>query len=161
MKAYPLVEIRAFEKLPKEQQAEYAAYRIPDSKELCIPAMNIQRALVSGATYSKGKGRSSLQKSAAACVRISPEYVGLGTDTYEIDTRSVVVPATKGRILRHRPCLKTWSVTFEIAWDSELLTENQIRQIVDDTGLRVGLLDFRPEKRGPFGTFKVTNWKKL
>jgi len=29
---------------------------------------------------------------------------------------------------------------------------------VDDTGQRVGLLDFRPEKKGPFGRFVVTRW---
>jgi len=34
-----------------------------------------------------------------------------------------------------------------------------LRHIVDDAGSRVGLLDFRPERKGPFGRFIVIEWK--
>ena len=34
-----------------------------------------------------------------------------------------------------------------------------LKAIVDDAGDRVGLLDFRPERKGPFGRFMVTAWK--
>ena len=94
----------------------------------------------------------------AACVLVSPEYIGLGVSKYEVDARPVVVPATKGRIMRFRPRLDEWQVTFEIEYDADLLTEIQIRKIVDDTGSRVGVLDFRPERKGPFGRFIVTSW---
>jgi hypothetical protein len=50
-------------------------------------------------------------------------------------------------------------VTFEIEYDTVLLKEEELRQVVDDAGSRVGLLDFRPEKKGPFGRFIVTEWK--
>jgi hypothetical protein len=33
-----------------------------------------------------------------------------------------------------------------------------VRVIVNDAGSRVGLLDFRPEKKGPFGRFSVIKW---
>ncbi len=33
-----------------------------------------------------------------------------------------------------------------------------IRQLVDDGGQRVGLGDFRPDRKGPFGKFKVVYW---
>ena len=122
--------------------------------------MAVQRALIGSAAYSKGKGRASLQKTAAACVLISPERIPLGTKTYEIDARPVVVPATKGRIIRFRPRLDAWSATFTLEWDDTLLTETQVRRIVDDMGQRVGLLDFRPEKKGPFGRCVVTRWGK-
>lgn len=161
MHAYPMVEIKSFEKLTRSEQAEHAAYRIPNSRELYVPAISLQRAMVSGATYSKGKGRASLQKIVAACVQVSPEYLGLGTETYEIDSRPVVIPATKGRCLRHRPRLNEWAFSFEIEYDPELLTETQMRTVLDDTGSRVGLLDFRPEKKGPFGRFVCTNWERL
>lgn len=161
MHAFPMEEIKAFEKLSKDAQAEYAAYRTPDTKELHIPGVAIQRSFISGAAYSKGKGRSTLQKVAAACVVISPECLSLNQDKYEIDSRPVVNPMTKGRHLRHRPRFNEWKVSFEIEFDEELLTEKQIRQIVDDTGTRVGVLDFRPEKKGPFGRFKVTRWNTI
>ena len=83
MHRYPLEPVEAIEKKSREEQAEIAAYRVPgDSGALYIPGTNIQRALVGAATYSKGKGRASLQKQAAACMLVSPEYVLLGTDNY-------------------------------------------------------------------------------
>lgn len=161
MHAFPMTEIKSFEKLSKEEQAEHAAYRVAETEELYVPGIAIQRALVSAATFSKGKGRSTLQKIVAACVQIDPEYCLLGTKTYEIDSRPVVVPATKGRVMRHRPRFNDWEVSFSITFDLELLTEAQMRTIVEDTGSRIGILDFRPEKKGSFGRFMITNWKKV
>lgn len=161
MHAYPMEPIEALEKKSKEIQAEYAAYRDPKNKRLFIPAICLQRALISAATYSKGKGRGSLQKNAAACVGIEPERLDLGISDYEIDSRPVVIAATKGRIIRHRPRVDNWSVKFEIIWDENLLRETEVKKILDDCGQRVGLLDFRPEKKGPFGKFMVTSWKTV
>jgi len=160
MNAFPMVSPpRGWEKWSAEKQAETCEYRDPDTEELYVPSVAFQRCLINGGLYSKGKGRSSLQKPVAACVIVSPERMGLGVKSYEVDSRAVVVPATKGRIVRHRPRFAEWSFTCEIEYDPELLSEEQLRQIVDDAGKRVGLLDFRPEKKGPFGRFIVTEWQ--
>lgn len=158
MHAFPMQPIEAIEKKTKEEQAEYSAYRDPDTRMLYIPGVAIQRTLIGAAAYSKGKGRASLQKIAAACMMVSPERVSLDELDFKIDSRPVVVPATRGRIIRHRPRLDEWECTFELEYDDVLLTEKQARTIVDDAGKRVGLLDFRPEKKGPFGRFVVTHW---
>jgi hypothetical protein len=159
MHKYPLHPVEALEKKTREEQAEIAAYRDEKSRELIIPGLNIQRALVAGAAYSKGKGRASLQKPAAACLQVGPDSITLGAKEYEVDSRRVVVPATRGAVVRHRPRLSEWGCGFTIEYDDTLLTEQQVRRIVDDTGDRVGLLDFRPEKKGPFGRYMVTKWK--
>lgn len=160
MHAFPMVPLEAIEKKSPEEQARASEYRTP-SGELHIPAMALQRALVSAATYSKGKGRGSLQRPVAACVMVGPEYLILDNQKPSIDSRPVVVPATKGRVLRHRPRFDTWCVSCRIEWDDALLKESEVRRILDDCGSRVGLLDFRPEKKGPFGRFMVTSWKTL
>lgn len=159
MHAYPMNPVDGIEKKTPDEQAEVAAYRDAESGELYIPALCIQRCFVNGATYSKGKGRASLQKIVAACVFVSPEYVFLGTKEFKTDSRPVVVPATRGRIVRHRPRLDNWSCAFEIEYDETLMSESQMRKVVDDSLDRVGLLDFRPEKKGPFGRASVTLWK--
>jgi hypothetical protein len=158
MHKFPMVPIEALEKKSIQEQAELVAYRDPETEELYIPGTNIQRSLVASAAFSKGKGRGSLQKSVAACVFVTPERVSLNTKVFTIDSRPVVVPATKGRIMRHRPSLMTWAVEFTVEWDPTLLTAGQMRRVVDDSGSRVGLLDFRPEKKGSFGRFVVTSW---
>jgi len=92
---------------------------------------------------------------------VQPEFVGLGTKKYEIDSRAVVVPATKGRIVRHRPRLDSWKVTFKLGWDETLITEMQVKRIVEDMGKRVGLLDFRPSNNGSFGCFELAKWERM
>lgn len=158
MHAYPMEPIAGLDKKSKEAQAEYAAYRHPDNEELYVPGVAVQRGLVAAAVFSKGKGRASLQKVVAACVFVSPERISLGRKEYAIDARPVVIPATKGRIIRYRPRLDEWEISFELEWDEELITPEQMRQVVDDMGKRVGLLDFRPERKGPFGRCVVNSW---
>lgn len=161
MHSFPMVPVEAVEKKPKEEQAEISAYRIPDDGGLYVPAQAFQRALVSAGTYSKGKGRGNLSRVIGGSVLVTPEYLDLGVRDYVIDSRPVVIPATKGRVMRYRPRLNEWKFTAQIEYDENLLTEAQLRRVVDDCGKMVGLLDFRPEKRGPFGRFIVTEWKNL
>jgi len=60
--------------------------------------------------------------------------------------------------MRNRPRLDNWTTTFTLQYAPTLLTAAQLRQVVDDAGSRVGLGDFRPEKKGMFGRFQVTHW---
>jgi len=159
MKKYPDTPIEGFDKKPPEEQAELSAYRIPGTKELYIPGNAIQRALVNAAAYSKGKGRASLQKIAAACLLVLPEYVGLGTNIFRVDSRPVVMPATKGRVMRYRPRIDNWKATFGLEWDETLLREEEVKRIVEDMGKRVGLLEFRPARNGMYGRSKLINWE--
>lgn len=162
MHRFPMEPIEAIEKKSAEVQAEFAAYRMESNGKpgnLYLPGIAVQRALVNGATYVKGKGRGSLQKNAAACLMVRPEYIDLGTSKYAIDSRAVVVPATKGRIIRYRPRIDDWEVSFHLDWDDALLSEKQLREIVDATCSRVGFLDFRPERKGPFGRAMVVSWE--
>lgn len=158
MHRFPLVPVEAIDKMSAQEQAEVAAYR-DEKGSLFIPGVNLQRALVSAAVFSKGKGRASLQKPVAACVFVLSDQLDLGAKDYAIDSRAVVIAATKGRIVRHRPRLNDWGVSFQLEFDSTLIKETELRRVVDDTGSRVGLLDFRPEKKGPFGRFMVTEWR--
>jgi hypothetical protein len=162
MHRYPIEPLQVpVEKMSAEEAAEVATYRLNGiDSDLYVPGQAVQRALVAGAAYSKGKGRASLQKQVAACVLVPEDKLSLGAKSYVIDARPVMIPATRGRVVRYRPRLDTWRLKFELEFDNELLTEQQLRQVVDDTGQRVGLLDFRPERKGPFGRFNVTRWER-
>ena len=158
MHRFPLQPTDGLEKKTPDVQAEHSAYR-DENGELYIPGVNVQRCFVNAAAFSKGKGRSNLVKIAAACLMIRPARLLLGCKTYRVDSQAVVVPATGGRIVRHRPALDEWSVSCILDYDPDLLSEKQVRAIVDDAGRRVGLLDFRPECKGPYGRFMVTEWE--
>jgi len=159
MHAFPMTPIEAIEKKSPEEQARLSEYRSPDGM-LFIPGVAIQRTLVNAATYSKGKGRGSLVKIAAACLMVTPEINIIDPQKYVVDARPIVNPTTRGRTMRFRPRFDSWQVSFRLDWDENLMTEAQVRRIVDDGGSRVGLLDFRPACKGPFGRFMVTEWKE-
>ena len=158
MHRHPLVDVEGLEKKSAADQAEHSAYRDSATGVLHIPGTCIWRSMVNAAAYSKGKGRATLQKTAAACLSVTPEIVTLGVKDYVIDSRMVVIPATKGHVVRHRPRLDEWGCSFVLSYDDILLKETEARRILDDAGLRVGILDFRPERKGPFGRFMVTSW---
>jgi hypothetical protein len=79
-------------------------------------------------------------------VLVTPERVSLGVKEFAID----------GARWRHeRPHL---DILGRGPGNFEIVDETRVRRIIDDAGSRVGLLDFRPERKGPFGRFVVTSW---
>jgi hypothetical protein len=43
--------------------------------------------------------------------------------------------------------------------DETITNPSQINEILDDAGGRIGLLDYRTQKSGEFGQFKVTKFE--
>lgn len=60
-----------------------------------------------------------------------------------------------------RPRFDQWAITFRIDIDEHEIGENTIRDLVDKAGRRVGLGDFRPQRKGIFGQFVVERWERL
>lgn len=78
---------------------------------------------------------------------------------FEVDSRPVVIPATKGRVMRHRPRFDCWSATFHLEVDEDILPAEFIHQLMTEGGSKIGIGDFRPEKGGPFGRFQVVRFE--
>lgn len=78
----------------------------------------------------------------------------------EVDSRPVTIPATKGRVMRHRPRYEDWSLSFVLEIQDDLLSVDLCHQLLTEAGLQIGIGDFRPEKRGPFGSFRVVKWSE-
>jgi len=144
---------------PREQ-ATRKAY-MDDKGRLYIPGPNIFACLVAAGKFHKvGKSKVTTMRSSLvpAAVTIQDIVCPLGTKSFETDSRSVVVPATGGRIMCHRPRLDEWKLTFTLEVDTSIFSPEFVRQLVDDAGSKIGLGDFRPDRRGPFGRFKVVAW---
>lgn len=133
-----------------------------ESGVLGIPGPNLLAALVSAGRFTKaGKVKLTTAKSSLvpAGLGVDELFIRLSPQKWEVDSRSVVIPATGGRVMCHRPRFDSWALSFTLSVDESLFSSEVIRQLVDDAGKRVGLGDFRPERRGPFGRFNVTSWK--
>jgi hypothetical protein len=148
---------------PREQ-AEKKLY-VDERGTLNIPGPNIFRAIIDAGTFHKaGKSkittqRSSLVPAAVSLVELACPIKGPdGTPKWEVDSRSVVIPATGGRVMCHRPRVDAWRISFTLEIDTDLFTVQLVRQLLDDAGKRIGLGDFRPSRKGPFGRFVVVAW---
>ena len=113
--------------------------------------------------FKSGKSKVTTIKSSLipACVEIeSVEIPIIYDEPWEVDTRAVRVPATGARILCYRPKFNDWSLRFTIRLDDDVMTSELLREILDAAGKRIGLGDFRPDCKGPFGKFVVTHWEE-
>lgn len=153
---------KADKTLTPREQAKLTAY-LDDKERLYLPTMNIYSSIIgAGRFHKQGKNKISTQRSSLipAGVLMTEEiaYFMKPTD-FEVDSRPVVIPATGGKIMKHRARLDEWKLKFMLDVDQKVFTEKELRRIIDDAGSKIGLGDFRPERRGFFGRFVVVEWK--
>jgi hypothetical protein len=151
------------EKGTPSEQAMARLYLGHDGKPM-IPQPNLFRCLIdAGQFFKAGKSKITTQKTSMipACVEIEGLELPIKhRERWTVDTRAVRIPSTGGRILSHRPCFHDWRLAFTLGVDTEILSLRLMREIVDAAGKRIGLGDFRPACKGPFGKFVVVEWKE-
>lgn len=160
------------EKGTPREQAEPKLYALPGGR-LYIPGPNLFAAIIAAGSFMKvGKRQLTTMKTSlipGGVAVVEPECPlesknGKGwapTQEWEVDSRPVVIPSTGGRIICHRPRLDTWRVKLTLDVDTSEFDERTVRDLVDIAGRKIGLLDFRPARKGPFGRFVVVAWERL
>jgi len=151
--------VRTKKVLPKED-AEKRLYLTEDGN-FYIPSIAFLRGLWQGAAYQK-IGKDSARSLIQASVFLTEEQtVLLNKDTekpiseYEIDSRTVVIKSTGGRIMRHRPKVKNWMCLLSLEIDSDFIPADMLITLFNRAGRMIGVMDYRPEKRGSFGRYTV------
>jgi hypothetical protein len=146
-----------------EAEAKQHAY-IADDGTYFFSAFAIPSAMGSAGANHKMRGsRKTLRFVVPSAVRVTTDAItilnGSGpAKKYEIDSRPVTIPATKGRIMRHRPKFIEWGAEFDLLLNDDMLSVEDAHKLLNEAGVSIGIGDFRPEKRGPFGTFRVTRF---
>ena len=151
---------------PREE-AEKVTYK-NGKGEFYFPGAAIGRLLREAGGNHKLKGsRKSAKYVVPAAVLVQTDEIiirnGDGNTPakdFEVDSRPVTIPATKGRVMRHRPRFDEWSATFPVRVNDTILPTDFVNQLLTEGGQQIGIGDYRPEKGGPFGTFIVTSWKE-
>lgn len=132
-----------------------------------ISAFSIPGCMGNAGANHKSKGsRKSLRFVVPSAVRMISDTItilnGSGpAKDFEVDSRPVTIPATKGRIMRHRPRFDKWGLKFDLLINDDLLALDMAQQLLTEGGQQIGIGDFRPEKRGPFGCFQISRWEIL
>ena len=129
-------------------------------------AFSIPSAMGNAGANHKMRGtRKTLRFVVPSAVRMKRDTItilnGAGpAKSFEVDSRPVTIPATKGRVMRHRPRFDQWGARFEMYVNEALLSVEDAHKLLSEAGESIGIGDFRPEKRGPFGTFRVTKFRE-
>jgi hypothetical protein len=129
--------------------------------KLYIPAANIFAAIIAAGGFHKaGKSKLTTMKTSLipAGLMIDEIVCPLTCSNWEVDSRSVVIPSTGGRVMCHRPRVDSWSCSFTLEVDNEMFSPALVRAVIDDAGKKIGLGDYRPSRKGPFGRFVVKSW---
>lgn len=152
-----------------ESDAAKSAYIAKDEDGndfLYIPQEAVQSMIIKTAGQYKIKRTRldrliCLSSLLADTMRVEPAKISLGTDKYEVDERAVVIQ--NQRVLNGRARIPAgWKVRFQLVYNTKYLPvgiEATLKEIMEDAGVRMGLLDYRPQHKGWFGTFQVTSFK--
>lgn len=150
---------------PREEAAKCAHQRKDGT--FFFPGSAILRMLREVASGHKLKGSRKSAKFIVpgAVVVLEDDITLLNGDgspvkDFEVDSRPVTIPSTKGKIMRHRPRFDQWSAKFQIRINENILPVDFIHRLMDEAGEVNGLGDFRPQTGGPFGRFVLTSWKE-
>jgi hypothetical protein len=136
-------------KNPKEDY-EQAFYRLPDGRP-CFPSVAFKAAIVSAARQVDGLPMTFLR----GALHIDGEFVPIeGEPRMREDTVRV---GNGTADLRYRPGFPTWSATLPIRLNRRALTIEQLLSLINQAGFSVGVGEFRPEKDGAWGMFRVEN----
>jgi hypothetical protein len=143
-----------------EVEAEAGVYRLP-SGDCGIKGESFRGALLNAAGAWKMKRSSA--RSRIAHVVVEEELIplqrrdGSTITNYVIDARRAIVQ--RQGIIRRRPRFDEWSAAFTFQFDPALLPEPKlIVDILQDSGSRIGVGDYRPIKNGWFGRFAVRSY---
>ena len=148
----------------KDYQGEVinALYKLPNG-EIYVPSTQLHGALIEAGKQMKvvGRGKSTYSKLFGSFVVLEPEAIKMLNQKWETDARAVVVPSTKGRIVRYRPKFMEWGLEFNVHLEDLEIPSEVLKEGFERAGNYVGIGDFRPGKKGPFGRFQVISFKEI
>lgn len=152
-------------KSPKDPQAEYesAAYKMDDGT-FAVPAIAFKSATVSAARFFDKSvtmvglrqtlffGGEMSKTEGQLMVRLTGEPVM---------REDVVRVGNGGTDLRYRPFFAEWSATLECTFVASMLTRSSVLSLIEAGGLGVGVGEWRPEKRGDMGTYRIDDLREV
>ena len=154
-------------KTPRED-AEPKVYVSDDGPYL--PGQNLMACLIAAGQHVRldGKRQISTQKSTVlpglmSLLTTAPLLKVPDTDkaaVWEADVMQGRNPNGGEAVAICRPRFDEWALKVRIDIADNEIGEFTIRELFDKAGRRVGLGDFRPQRKGIFGQFVVETWER-
>lgn len=153
-------------KQAREPQAEYEAAFYRTKEGYGFPVTAFKAATVGAARfYGKDVRMTDLR-----------QFVFMRGDISDNDPQALVeiygVPRMREDVvrlggpsrsadLRYRPEFPTWSTVLEVTYVKSSLSRDSLLSLIDAGGLGIGVGEWRPEKKGEFGTYMIDPGKEV
>lgn len=119
----------------------------------CIPARAIKCAIVEAATSIGDKQRYSKVK-LRQCLFVLGDLLPIKGPKPTMRTDMVRLNK-QGTDVRYRPEYSTWEVSFDVQFNESAISADEVLNLIELAGFAVGLCEWRPEKNGNNGQFRV------
>lgn len=141
----------------KDPDAEYegAFYRLKDGG-YGFPVLAFKAATVGGARfYDKSVTMTSLRQIMFFRGEVGADGHSQARLVGEPQMREDVVRVGQGTDLRYRPEFREWATTLDVTYVTSSITRGSVLSLIDAGGMGVGVGEWRPERKGDFGTYRV------
>lgn len=152
-------------KQPKDPDADYqAAFYRHDDDGYGFPVIAFKAATVGGARFF---GKDVTMTGLRQCMFFDAELSKvdgqkLARIVGEPHMREdAVTVGVSGRDLRYRPEFVEWNTTLDVIYVKSMLTRESVLSLVEAGGMGVGVGEWRPEKRGDFGTYMIDSTREV
>lgn len=141
----------ASRKEARDPAAECNAARIIDDEGRdCIKAVYLKKCMMSSFRFIRDFKRTEL----TGAVFVDGQLLPIISEPFKMRTDTVRIHGGT-TTLRYRPEYKDWQVRATIVFQSNVITIEQVLHILNTAGYAIGLCEWRPEKDGDFGRFKL------
>jgi hypothetical protein len=139
----------------RDPEAEFqAACYLNDNDEYGIPLMAFKNSLITAAHKDIGIEKTLVRK--ALFIKSDDSGLIEKIDCSEPVMREDMVRVGAGSAdMRYRPEFREWAATITCEIDGQLLTIDDVINLVNRAGFGVGIGEWRPEKNGEYGRFEV------
>lgn len=145
-------------KAERRPQEEFLAARHVDEKgRECVPVTALKKSIISAATAFDDLTKVALRQAIFVDSIVSPgaSLVPIekhdGSAAVGVMREDAVTIGINTRGLSYRPMYPEWQVQCRIEFNTRLVSEEQLRALLDQAGWGIGICEGRPEKTSALG----------
>lgn len=147
---------KAKEERKPEEEFKAAKYIDASGRE-CAPVTAIKKSLITAATAMDGLTKVALRQAIFVAPTADPSSMLIPIEKHDgslatgIMREDAVTIGINTRGLSYRPEYPEWQLRVSIEFNPRLISEEQLKELIDQAGWGVGICEGRPEKTSALG----------
>lgn len=140
----------------KDEQVQASMY-FDENGKVYQPAEHFVGAMVKASTSFKLEGKKTYKDLVKGSLFIEPMKIVHKKQKYVADWRSVVIPSTRGRVMKGRGRMDDWELEFQMICIDPRANKQDIVEMLTYAGNYIGVGDYRPR----YGRFTVVRCEEV